>query len=246
MLYMHDVWENWFEGEENGYNVCHYHEWSKDDAIEILEQIPLLYITKELFSYIENDLEEIPRSLLQKIYQQAYLRNGPERVMLEYTAIITDGKDILVFDTMGYEIPIRKSRLVPRQEQIVYRLIDGKKPERFKWHQKRNLKEYHVLSLAPRYMIGLTRKERHLKHLLMIAIDQLRGASNKDEIKYWLTEWQPKHYEIVKAMDARTAWETLYKGLREGWSAAHEDLLNKMIKGQPFLEKMLQVEQLKP
>ena len=24
MLYLHDVWVNWFEGEENGYNVCHF------------------------------------------------------------------------------------------------------------------------------------------------------------------------------------------------------------------------------
>ncbi|WP_412055900.1 hypothetical protein, partial [Bacillus haynesii] len=23
MLFLHDVWVNWFEGEENGYNVCH-------------------------------------------------------------------------------------------------------------------------------------------------------------------------------------------------------------------------------
>lgn len=245
MLYMHDVWVNWFEGEENGYNVCHYHEWSKEDSIEILEQVPMLYITKELFYYIENDLEEMPRNMLQKIYKQAYLRNGPERLMLEYTAIITDGEKILVFDTMGYEIPIRKSRLVPRQEQIVYRLIEDKKPERFKLHKNIKPKEYHVLSLAPKYMIGLTRKERHLKHLLMIAIDQLYGATNKNEIKYWLTEWKPKQYEIVKEMDADAAWDSLYKGLREGWSKAHNELLNKMIKGQPFLEKMLQVEQMK-
>jgi hypothetical protein len=34
MLFLHDVWVNWFEGEENGYNVCHFHEWRKDDSVE--------------------------------------------------------------------------------------------------------------------------------------------------------------------------------------------------------------------
>lgn len=24
MLYLHDVWVNWFEGEENGYSVCYF------------------------------------------------------------------------------------------------------------------------------------------------------------------------------------------------------------------------------
>ncbi|HEX6923002.1 MAG TPA: DUF3603 domain-containing protein, partial [Bacillales bacterium] len=31
MQYLGDVWVNWFEGEENGYNVCDFHEWRKDD-----------------------------------------------------------------------------------------------------------------------------------------------------------------------------------------------------------------------
>lgn len=34
MLFLHDVWVNWFEGEENGYNVCHFHEWRKEDTVE--------------------------------------------------------------------------------------------------------------------------------------------------------------------------------------------------------------------
>ena len=45
MLYLHDVWVNWFEGEENGYNVCHFHEWRRgEDVIELLDQVPLLLI----------------------------------------------------------------------------------------------------------------------------------------------------------------------------------------------------------
>ena len=64
MLYLHDVWVNWFEGEENGYNICHFHEWRKEDVIELLDQVPLLKVGKELYHYIENDLSELPRQML--------------------------------------------------------------------------------------------------------------------------------------------------------------------------------------
>ena len=49
MMYLHDVWVNWFEGEENGYNVCYFHEWRKDDSVELLDQVPLLKIDPVLY-----------------------------------------------------------------------------------------------------------------------------------------------------------------------------------------------------
>ena len=59
MLFIHDVWVNWFEGEENGYNVCHFHEWRKEDGIELLDQVPLLKVSSELFQFIENNLSDL-------------------------------------------------------------------------------------------------------------------------------------------------------------------------------------------
>src|SRR5699024_10025534 len=101
MLYLHDVWVNWFEGEENGYNVCHFHEWRKEDQIQLLDQAPLLYITEALFNYIENDMCDMPNSLLDSIYKRAFMRKGQERNVMEYACIITDGMNILAVDTIG-------------------------------------------------------------------------------------------------------------------------------------------------
>ncbi len=94
MLYLHDVWVNWFEGEENGYNVCHFHEWRKEDRVELLDQVPLQYITTELFHYIENDMDELPKDLLDTIYKRAYIRKGQNRDPLEYACVVTDGNEI--------------------------------------------------------------------------------------------------------------------------------------------------------
>lgn len=141
MMYLHDVWVNWFEGEENGYNVCHFHEWRKDDTIELLDQVPVLKVTKDLYDYIENGLTNLPESLLNDVFQKAYLRKNHERIQLDYCFIITDGIGILAVDTLGYQIPMRKSRIIPRQEQLVYEMIAEENPIKYSIpkHPKKNI-----------------------------------------------------------------------------------------------------------
>lgn len=243
MLYLHDVWVNWFEGEENGYGVSHFYEWRKTDQIEIIDQVPLLYINKEMYDYIEDDMNDLPKEMLDMIYKRTYIRKDQKRIALDYAFIATDGDDMLAIDTIGYQIPLRKSRLIPRQEQLVYQLIKGKKQKNFKMPCEVPEKEYSILSLAPKYMIGLTRSERQLKQVLMIALDQLKTANNLEEMRYWLTEWNPKKYRHLHRMNEREVWQALYAGLKEGWTKSHEELTVKLIKDQPFLEKMWELEQ---
>ncbi|WP_053220366.1 YjbA family protein [Virgibacillus senegalensis] len=243
MLYLHDVWVNWFEGEENGYNVCAFHEWRKEDGIELLDQVPVLYIDDMLYHYIENDLQDLPKSMLEAVYQRAYLRKNQERIPLEYACVITNGQSILAIDTMGYHLPVRKSRLIPRQERLVYDLIDGTSRLEFSFSPEQKEKEYHILSLPPDSVLGLTRKERQLKQLLMMALDQLEGTKNLSEVRYWLTEWNPERYSQIRQMDFEEAWKALYEGVSAGWSSSHEELCAKLIKGQPFFEKMYELEQ---
>ncbi len=244
MLYLHDVWVNWFEGEENGYNVCHFHEWRKDDSIELLDQVPLLYVDSSLYHYIENDLSELPQALMDEIYQQAYLRKNHERIQLDYCFVATDGTGIIAVDTMGYNIPIRKSRLIPRQEQMVYEMIEGREPENYEFDpQAVPEKEYHILSPAPELMTGLTRKERQLKQLLFMALDQLRNSHNEAEVRYWYTEWSPERYVEIQNLSFDEAWEQLYDEVKKGWSGKHEQFCENIIKGQPFFEKLWEMEQ---
>lgn len=242
MLYLHDAWVNWFEGEENGYNVCPFHEWRKSDSVELLDQVPLLYISSELFEYIENDIRELPKDLLDSIYKRATIRKGQKRTVLEYAAVVTDGMEILAFDTAGYYIPVRKSRLIPRQEQLVYSMIEKAEQKNYGFKKESYQKEYHMLSMPPSFIHGLTRKERQLKQLLMIGLDQLKTTNNKQELRYWLTEWNPKKYPSIKYMNEEEVWEALYNGLKDGWSQAHEELCRKLIRGQAFLERMWEAE----
>lgn len=241
MMYLHDVWVNWFEGEENGYNICHFHEWRKDDSIELLDQVPVLKITKGLYQYIENELADLPEALLNDVYQKAYLRKNHERIQLDYCFIVTDGEGILAVDTLGYQIPIRKSRIIPRQEQLVYEMAAKEKVINYSFTPIRK-KEYHILSPEPEVMIGLTRKERQLKKLLFMALDHLYSSKNTAQVRYWYTEWAPEKYEEIRTKSFEELWNGLYNDVKFGWSKKHEDFCEGLIKGQPFFEKLWELE----
>lgn len=244
MMYLHDVWVNWFEGEENGYNVCSFHEWRKDDSVELLDQVPLIKIDSALYNYIENDMAELPQQLLDEIYQKAFLRKNHERRQLDYCFVISDGVGILAIDTIGYNIPIRKSRLIPRQEQLAYEMLESQETKEYAFTvTETSKKEFHILSPEPELMKGLTRKERQLKQLLFMALDQLYSSQNVAEIRYWFTEWRPDLYQTIQVLDFEEAWEQLFEQTKYGWTMKHENFCENLIKGQPFFEKLWDIEQ---
>ncbi|WP_100330581.1 YjbA family protein [Bacillus xiapuensis] len=242
MLYLHDVWVNWFEGEENGYNVCHFHEWRKEDAVELLDQAPVILMKEPLFNYIENQLADLPKQLLEDVRKKAFLRKNHERVQLEHCFVATDGKGVLAVDTMGYTIPVRKSRLVPRQEQLVHEMFDVHPINEYDFEVEMEEKEYHILSLHPYSMTGLTRKERQLKQLLFMALDQLFSSRNSAEIRYWYTEWAPGKYREIQAMTTNEVKQSFHEEVMLGWTAQHYRLCKNLVKGHAFFEKLWEVE----
>ncbi|WP_088103519.1 YjbA family protein [Halalkalibacter urbisdiaboli] len=243
MVHIRDVWVNWFEGEENGYNVCSFFEWRPDDRIEILDQAILVKVSTDLFNYIENDIAELPDRLLDAVHNQSFLRKNMSRIQLDYCFIATDGSRIIAVDTMGYKTPIRKSRLTPRQERMVYELLVQHEFERFDLEDKVDMKGYHILSPSPEDMLGLTRKERQLKQLLYMALDQLYTSGHEAEVRYWCTEWAPHDYQNIQHMERDEAWRYLFQSVKEGWTSRHYQLCEAMVKGQSFLEKLWELEQ---
>jgi hypothetical protein len=238
-----DVWVNWFEGEENGYNVCDFHEWRKHDFIELLDQVPLIKVETDLFLFIENDLCDLPSPLLEDVRNKSYIRKNNQREVIEYCFIATDGKRHIVVDTLGYTVPIRKSRLIPRQEKIVIEKAETMETIHYDWEHTGEAKEYHILSPDPTWMFGLTRKERQLKQILLMALDQLQSSGKLEEIRYWYTEWFPKQYNESRTLSFDEAWLKLFNVVKNGWSDKHYDLCERIIKGQPYFEKIWELEQ---
>ncbi|SFE73176.1 DUF3603 family protein [Alteribacillus iranensis] len=240
MARIRDVWINWFEGEENGYNVCPFQEWTSEDRIEVLEQAEIVKVTERLFDFIENRMEDIPEELLHEVYQKSVLRKNMTKITLDYCFVMFDGERALAIDTLGYQTPIRKSRLTTKQERLTKEIMEShsEKKKCFDLSFDPPPKEYHILSPHPKYMVGLTRKERQLKQLLFMALDQLQTSGTSAETRYWYTEWNPAGYEEVQMNEKEEVWDRLFDEVKHGWSDSHYDLCQKMIKGQPFFEKI--------
>src|SRR5699024_8271073 len=156
--------------------VCHYHEWRKKDKLEVLEQIPIVHVKESFFHYVENSLHDLPPTLLKMIENRCYKRKGIDKENLRYAAIVTDGTGIIAFDTNGYQIAVKKSRLIPRQEQQVYKACQSMEQMDFEHTplDEGEQENISLLSLSTKYMYGLTRRERQLKKILIIAIDSMK------------------------------------------------------------------------
>ncbi len=245
MLHLHDVWVNWFEGEECGMNVCEFHEWRKSDHVELLEQVALLKINSDLYRTIENGMNELPNQLLKDIYQQSFIRRKNERSVLDYCAVITDGVGILTIDTIGYTIPIRKSRIVPRHEQQILEQVAKLEATYYEFdplYLVTQKNEINALAPHPSALHGLTRKERGLKKLLLLALEHVYLSQNVSEIRYWFTEWFPEKYHEARHADFEEVWSSFYEAISVGWTHKHELFCEKIIKGQNYLEQLWDIE----
>ena len=84
--------------------------------------------------------------MLEDVHHKAYIRKNHERLQQEYCFVVTDGKGIIAIDTIGYNVPIRKSRLIPRQEQMVYEMVENVQAEKYEFQVEeieKNIIFYH-------------------------------------------------------------------------------------------------------
>lgn len=236
MLYLYDVWVNWFNQEEMGYNVCPDYEWRKTDVIDIIEQVPCLHITEKLYDQIENSLRPIPASLLKEIYEKTYVRTGQIREKVSYACIITDGRGVLLFNTNNTRRPLKKSRLISKQAQRVIQLTKKLKAYHYPTEKKHIEKSQNHYVLDKMYMYGLTRKERSLKQLLFTAIIELKQENKPNGLWYWLSEWKETNDITVDNESVEAIWQLLFDEVKYGWSKKHYNLSKQLVKANPVLQ----------
>jgi hypothetical protein len=238
MLYMHDVWVNWFSGEENGYNVCEFEEWTKTDVIELMDQIPLIKVDDRLFDLLENTLSPIPQNVLESIQNKAYLRRNHDRLEVEYSFVATNGKGIVVIDTNGTEIPLKKSRIIPRQIQLVFEMFEHTEEEIYELDKQIEVsKEYNLLNLHPKFMAGLSRREKRMKQILFIQLDSMRSLKQLEKLRYLYGELDYDGRNLVKEMNLDGIIDLLEEKLEKGWTKEYENFSEYVIKGMGGFEK---------
>lgn len=245
MLLLNDVWANFVEGEKYGYNVYHFEEWRKDDNVELFDTIPLLKVDEQLFTYIENTMGEIQEDLLAEVKNKAKMRRNHQLLTAEYAFIITDGKRNLAVNTLGYHIPIRKSRLVPRHEQYIFEVATRMQVDFTYKPSNYTNDDYDDIYIDPNSMRGLTRRERKLKELLYTVIQDIMFDENIGKLKYLYTELNPYGYKDVKEVNLESTYETINKYIAAGWTKTFEEALKVITKGISYYEDMLELEEIK-
>lgn len=201
--YLHDTYVNWFKGEENPNLVYHFHEWHKQDNVTLLDQVPLIKINTNLYKYLIYGLNEVNEHFLKYIENKTFTRNNTERIQERFACICTDGKDVMGIMINNLGFVHKKSRLIPRQHQLVIEKASL---------MNNNFElttEYDVSSFEQ--FAGFTRKE---KALVVKISDFIEGLTSKqlDLTTYLLSEW---NFKLHKQLSGKSFEEIRNKFIED-------------------------------
>ena len=102
MLYMHDVWVNWFEGEENGYNVYVLSNYSKENFEENRKNFKFMsYIDGGIISYEVKHIK--PETAIYQALIDKYQIIPTEAVFIDDVKINLEGARPFGFNTIHME-----------------------------------------------------------------------------------------------------------------------------------------------
>lgn len=187
--YLHDIYVNWFKGEENPNLVSYFWGWHKQDNVTLLDQFPLIKINSTLYKYLIYGLNELNEHFLKYIENKTYTRNNTERIKERYCCIVTDGKDVMAIMVNNLGFIHKKSRLIPRQHQLVLEKASLMNNS-FELDSEYDVSNY-------KHYAGFTRKEKILVVNIIEYIETLT-AKQLDLITYLLSEWNFKlHKQLL-------------------------------------------------
>lgn len=227
--YIHDIYVNWFKGEENPNLVPYFHSWHKQDNVTLLDQVPLIKVNTNLYKYLIYGLNELSEHFLKEIENKTYTRNNTERIKERYCCVVTDGKDsmAIMLNNMGFVH--KKSRLIPRHFQLVHEMSE-----------KMNLNfelttEYDVSNYGT--FAGFTRKE---KSLIVKIIDYIENLTAKqlDLVKYLLSEW---NYNLHKKL-ASNSFEEIKGKLLEDIKTSTMTPIYNLVQFSKVIDKVKRIK----
>lgn len=242
MKYIYDIWVNWCEGESSRHHVWYFHEWRKQDHIELLEQAPVIKVPSLLFQQIEQGMNELPKKLLKNIYQKASVRKKNRKHILSHCTVLVTENESLVIDTIGYTIPLRKSHLTPRHEKLVISIAKLLEIPPYLHDVKLLHQEEEQLFPPECAYIGLTRKEKQQKRILFSALEMIKQTNNIMELRYWYTECFPNNYEQSLKLDFQTMWTDICQLFLHSWTNKHYEISVAIIKKNSYLRQQWQIE----
>lgn len=192
MLYLHDVWANWSE-EDNFYLIPDFHEWRKEETIELIDDAPLIKVNAGLFNKIAFGNEKLDE-IGNRVYRKGSLRKNHERIVMDYMFIVSDGERVLSVKLDRDKCVTHRSHLYTRNYQLAIEMV------------KDSLNDFELDSVdldVDKSNLGLTRKERDMKREIEMYIDGM-SESDLPKLKYLIAEIDCNTYRTIKSNDLKS------------------------------------------
>lgn len=241
-VYGYDIWVNWSDGSNQGFEIPQYFEWRREDNVDLMEQMPILKISKAFFNYIENECEALPEEMLTSVYRKSAKVVKNKRKKVDYAMIVTDGEQVLAIDTEGKDndSPNLKSRVTPKQEAFIIDVVEDMYTNDFGWVQpepeQAEVEEMSIgdaiLTIQPEYMAGLTRTEKEMKVIVLDGLFNISCSNNSAEVAYWYVEMFPQYFNTdrVATLTNEEMVTEMFDFLKLGWSKQHEEFGTAVVK----------------
>jgi len=204
-------------------------EWKTGDKLDYIDEAPIAVVEPELYTFIENNFEELPQDLLDLVEDEGVLSVNNILEPVNYLMILTDKERVLTVYTDGELEPVFKGRTTPMDERVITHYvmndefldIEWKYPEEEEYSEDSLLEKISIIK--PEYMIGLTRKERELKEVLLDCLFNLACSDNRNEVLYWYIEMYPTMYGDTSLKDRSSddLISEMFDDLKYGWGNKH-------------------------
>jgi hypothetical protein len=199
MQFIHDAWVN-LVSEDNHYGVPDFHEWRKEENIELVDQTPVFKVDKNTFDYIAFGRSELVE-FANKVKGKTFFRKNHERVETDYCFVACDGERVLFVRLNEDKTVTLKSKLIPRQFQLVIEMVQDSKEVSHPIDKLIELSEY-------KKYVGLTRSEKESYKVLESFLEDI-SENDLAMVKYLLSEISYSTYETVRNGSFKECLEAL-------------------------------------
>lgn len=224
MPYMHDVWLNWSEGAEYESDIPHFFEWKKDDGILLYDQLLAFKVEKEFFDYLVDNILPLPEGFVESVRDKAYYKTNSQKYRTT-AFIVYDNERVVAVECNDEMYPIRKSRLIPRQDRLVEEILEFSEPIQVEFPEVEDLLRDEIKVTT----IGLTRTEKEKKQALMTILHEAIYLKSDTQLKYWYSEFNYSGRTNIEGLDSEEMAHLILNEVKLGWGQNHEDLLRVML-----------------
>ncbi|QZA70024.1 hypothetical protein 043JT007_243 [Bacillus phage 043JT007] len=242
-FFVEDAIAVWVPGNTPAYMIPKSFEWVPKDESSYFDEIPVVLVSKAAMDSVEYALAVLPDDLMEAIAGDAVVSEDDidEGFDPSFAAILTDKNRSIIVVAEDEGFIEKKSRLDPATDyEVASKVAMYDDLKEFDWDinvEKKEAKEKTALEKfetpPEEVFIGITRRERKMKELLMNAVFDMGCKGNVEEIKYWISEMAPSSNtsDELKNMDVDSLLQYLYDAIKQGWTEEHEVLGEGLVKG---------------